>query len=123
MDAVLGEAAQPTLSVDLRTSPLQQNECYSSRGRKKKRYGLIKLCIQSVGPLKAIYISPPGRPVHSDTNSTSLGSVQPIGRGVFTNISTALSVARFSFLQLSELGCREENENAQASKRQQGRVN
>ena len=32
--------------------------------------------MQSVGPLKALYTSPPGRPVHSGTNSTSVESIQ-----------------------------------------------
>ena len=31
--------------------------------------------IQSVGSLKSLYTSRPGRPVHSDTNSTSPGSI------------------------------------------------
>ena len=31
--------------------------------------------IQCVGPLKALYTSSPGRPVHSDTNFISLGSI------------------------------------------------
>ena len=31
--------------------------------------------IQSVGPLKALYTSPPGIPVPSDTNSASPGSI------------------------------------------------
>ena len=35
----------------------------------------ITLSIQSVGMLKALYTSLPGRPVHSDTNSTSPGSI------------------------------------------------
>ena len=35
-------------------------------------------CIQSLGPLKALSNMPPGRPVYSKTNSTSLGSIQPI---------------------------------------------
>ena len=36
---------------------------------------LYSACIPSVGPLKALYTSPPGRPVHSGTNSASLGSI------------------------------------------------
>ena len=40
-----------------------------------KRYVFIQRSIQSVGPLKALYTSPPGRPVHSDTNSASPGSI------------------------------------------------
>ena len=47
--------------------------------------------IQSIGPLKALYTSPPGRPVHSDTNSASQGRIQPRSnypRRRFTDIST-----------------------------------
>ena len=46
------------------TSPLTKG----NRGRERES-------IQSVGSLKALYTSPPGRPVHSSTNSTSLGSI------------------------------------------------
>ena len=37
-----------------------------------------------------------------------------------TYISTTLYIAKYSFIQLSELGHRGENENAKASKQQQG---
>ena len=40
-----------------------------------KRYIFYTACIQSIGPLKAHCTLPPGRPVHSDTNSSSLGSI------------------------------------------------
>ena len=33
--------------------------------------------IRYIGLLKALYTSPYDRPVHSDTNSASLGSIQP----------------------------------------------
>ena len=41
---------------------------------------MVKVCflqhgIQSVRSLKALYTLPPGRPVHSDTNSAALGSI------------------------------------------------
>ena len=42
---------------------------------KGKNVVFIQRSIQSVGPLKALYTSPPGRPVHSDTDSTSLESI------------------------------------------------
>ena len=40
-------------------------------------YVFIQRSIQSVGPLKAFYTSPPATPVHSDINSASLGSIKP----------------------------------------------
>ena len=36
---------------------------------------LYSACIPSIGPLKALYTSPPGSTVHSGTNSASLGSI------------------------------------------------
>ena len=36
---------------------------------------LYSTCIHSVGPFKAFYTTPLGRPVHSGTNLTSLGSI------------------------------------------------
>ena len=75
----------------------------------------------SVGPLKPLYTSPPGRPVHSDTKSTSLGSILAMQQlraktnhshfhhRLYSLIisSTAVYVARYSFLQLSR-DCREQ---------------
>ena len=52
-----------------------------------------KTCIQSVGPLKALYTSPPGKPVHSGTNSTSLGNIllaMQQKQRLFTHISTTV---------------------------------
>ena len=46
-------------------------------------------------PLKAIYTSPPGRPVHSDTNAASMGSIQPdaiITRRLFIHVSTTVYI-------------------------------
>ena len=68
------------------------------------------------GLLKALY-SLHGKPVHSDTKLTSLGSIQPCCNYCMKTIHStfsSLSILRYSFAQLSE-----ENENAQASKWQQ----
>ena len=76
--------------------------------------------MQSVGPLKALYTSIPGRPVHSDTNSTSLGSIlamQQLRAKTKSLTFQPLSIARYSFIQLNELGHRGDNENAHTSKR------
>ena len=62
--------------------------------------------IQSIGLLKALYTSPLDRPVHSDTNLTSLGSIQPccnILRKDYSLTFHPQSIAGYSFLQLSEL--------------------
>ena len=78
--------------------------------------------IQSVGPPKALYTSPPGRPVHSGTNSTSLRSIlaklQLRARRLISNHSHFhhFSIARYSVIQLSKLGHCGENKNAQALK-------
>ena len=47
-------------------------------------------------------------PVHSDTNSTSLGTIQPhwILREDYPFTFTPLSIARYTFMQLIELGHR-----------------
>ena len=58
------------------------------------------------GLLKTLYTSPPGRHVHSDTNSASLGNNQPrcnYTRTLFTHIFLSLSIVRYPFIQLSEL--------------------
>ena len=73
-----------------------------------------------VGPLKALYRLPPGRPVHSDTNSASPGSILAMQqvRAMTKSLTVTLqSTARYSFIQLSGLMHREENETAQTSKR------
>ena len=67
--------------------------------------------------------SPPGRPVHSDTNSTYQGSTRAELQLLCEDHPLAfppLSIARYSYTQLSELGRRGENENAQSSKQQRG---
>ena len=52
--------------------------------------------------------------IHSNTNSTSIGSIQPrcIVRDDSSFTFPLLSVSRYSFTQQSKLGCRGENENA-----------
>ena len=63
--------------------------------------------------------SSPGRPVHSDTNSAYLGSILAMQqlRNDYTLTCPPLSIARYSFIQLSRLRRRGVNENAQISKR------
>ena len=54
----------------------------------------------------ASHFSFPGRPVHSDTNSSSLGSILAMQQlRVKTKSLTfpPLSIARYSFIQLSQL--------------------
>ena len=67
----------------------------------------------------ALHFSSPGRPVHSDTNSSSLGSIlatqQLCTKTILSNFYH--SIARYSFIQLSELGHHGENENALTLKR------
>ena len=58
-------------------------------------------------------------PVHSDTNSASLGSIlarQQL-RNDYSLACPPLFIARYSFIQLRRLRRHEENENAQISKR------
>ena len=66
----------------------------------------------------ALHFSSPRRPVHSGTNLTSRGSVLAMQhlRNDYSLTCPPLSVARYSFIQLSRLRRREENENAQTSK-------
>ena len=67
----------------------------------------------------ALHFSSTGRPVHSDTNSAYLGSILAMKqlRNDYSLTCPPLSIARYSFIQLSRLRRREENENAQTSKR------
>ena len=65
---------------------------------------------------------PTWQTVHSDTNSTSLGSIpatQQLRAMTTHSLFPPLCVVMYSFIQLSELGHRGENENAEASKWQQ----
>ena len=68
---------------------------------------------------KRFTLSSPGRPVHSDTVlgfSWKHSSHAAIAQRLFTHIPP-LSIARYSFIQLSRLRRREVKENAQTSKR------
>ncbi len=79
---------------------------------------LYSACIQPVGPLQACYTSPPGRPVHCNTNSTSPGSIlamQQLSVNTIHSHFKPMSIAECSFIQLTEPGRRGENENAQTS--------
>ena len=53
---------------------------------------------------KHITLQPPGRPVHSDTNLTSVGSIPRcnIRHGDYLLTFPPMSIARYSFTQLSE---------------------
>ena len=68
-----------------------------------------------------LHLCSPGRPVNSDTNSTCLGSIIAMQqlRNDYSLTCPPLSIARHSFIQLSRLRRREENENTQTSKRYQ----
>ena len=68
---------------------------------------------------KRFTLSSTGRPVHSDTNSASLGSIlamQQLLRNDYSLTCPPLSITRHSVLRVSRLRRREENENAQTSK-------
>ena len=52
---------------------------------------------------------------HSDTNLTSLRSIQPCCN--YSSFTHIFLTARYTFIQLSELGHRRDSDNAQASKR------
>ena len=60
----------------------------------------------------ALQFSSPGRPDHSGTNSASLGSILAMQqlRNNYSLTPSPLSIARYSFIQLSGLRRREENE-------------
>ena len=61
---------------------------------------------------KRFTLSSPGRPVHSDTNSASLGSILAMQqlRNDYSLTCAPLSIARYSFIQLSQIGRRGEEE-------------
>ena len=64
----------------------------------------------------ALHFSSPGRSVHSDTNPASPGSILTMQREDYSLTFPPLSIARYSLIQLSELGHRGENEHAQSLK-------
>ena len=53
------------------------HEVHGSRASDIIKKGTFLYSIQSLRLLKALYTSPPGRHVHSNAISTSLGSIQP----------------------------------------------
>ena len=75
----------------------------------------IKVCSE------CFTIHPLGRPHYSDTNSTSLWSIRSCCNycAYFSLTFPPLSRTKYSFVQLSQLGHRGDNENVQASKWQQ----
>ena len=85
---------------------------------KKMKVCFIERSIQSVGPLKSLYalyrlfIPPPSRLLREVFSHAAITCED------FSLIFPLPSIiARYSFIQLSGLGRREENENAQISKR------
>ena len=71
--------------------------------------------IHSVGSLKALYTSPSSRPVQSNTKSASPGTI--IAMQQLRATTKSLTIARYSFIRLSQLGRHGENDNAQTLKR------
>ena len=92
----------------------QSTSHFSSPGRL-----FIYLFILSYLPKSTPSVRSTVLPVHSDTNSASLGSILAMQqlRNDYSLTFPPLSTARYSFIQLSRLRRREENENAQTSKR------
>ena len=74
---------------------------------KRYRYVLYSAVSSPLERSKRFTLFLPGRPVHSDTNSTSLGSILDMPQLRATTKSLTfppLSIARYSFKQLSQLG-------------------
>ena len=72
-----------------------------------------------LGRSKRFTLFLPWQPVHSDTNSASLGSIlamQQLRNDYSLTFPPMSIIARYSFIQMSGLRRREENENAQTSK-------
>ena len=92
----------------------------NNRIRLKKGKGVFYI-VSGPMPLKELYASPPSRSVNFGTNTASLGIIKScwLLHEDYSFTYTPLSIAWYSFIQLSELGHRGENENAQTSKRQQ----
>ena len=97
-----------------------------SLGKRKQhliiRAIMVKVCRAASRRLdhsKRFTLSSPDRPVHSDINSASLGSILATQQlhNDYSLTFPPLFIARYSFIQLSRLRLREENENAQTSKR------
>ena len=74
---------------------------------------------ESIKNKSDLHFSSPGRLVHSDTNSASLGSILAMQCNDYSLTTVYSQVGAFSFtgIQLSRVRRREENENAQTSKR------
>ena len=80
----------------------------------------LQRSVQSVGWLKKLYTSPPRQTCsfrHQLSFSGKHSSHEAIMREDYSQISPPLSIARYSFIQLSRLRRREVKENAQTSKR------
>ena len=71
--------------------------CVHVKGKKLKACFYV-FDIQSIEPLKTLYTSVTGRPVHPDTNAASSVSIQLC----FSHIFPPLPTVRYSFTLLSE---------------------
>ena len=76
----------------------------------------VKVCFYiaqypSIGPLTMIYTLILGRHFHSDINSASSNAEITRNDYSLTFSPPSLVIYRYSFIQLSELGHRRENEN------------
>ena len=119
----------PPLSFVRNLSITTHNPCSPFFVRRQPRQPIIKgikVCFFYIAqyPVRwtaqsALHFSSPSRPVHSDTNSASRGSILAMQqlRNDYSLTCPPLSIARYSLIQLSRLRRREENENAQTSKR------
>ena len=89
----------------------------------RQRYVLYSVVFSSSNRSKRFTLfALPDRPVHSDTNSASPGSILVMQHLRATTKSLTFpppSIARYSSIQDSELGRRGENKNAQNLKQQQ----
>ena len=90
----------------------RQSESYFTKTQQIKqiykcRHKEVCFLYGAVGPFRALYTSPPGRPVHSDTNSASPASILVMLQLHAKTISLTFpppSTGRYSFKQLSQLG-------------------
>ena len=84
------------------------------------QYVLYSACIQSVGPLKALYTSPHWQTCslrHQLDFCGKHSSQAAISHEDYSLTFPTMSILKYSFIQLSELGCFGENGNVKTSKR------
>ena len=120
-----GASSNRTTEIAIGFPVRRSNDIWNSTesGATKKDNGVILYVAQYPvrWPAQSALHFTPGRPVHSSTNSTSLGSIQPccILHEDYSFTFPSLSTTRYSFIQLSGLRHRGENKNAKASNQPQ----